>query len=227
MLHIEDILYVSGLTKNLISVGILEDKGHRMIFMEKKALLWPKDTELSSTIVIGIKERGLYKVPGHIQALVHSTVNSCELWHRRFGHLHYKALSRLQKMVSGMPNFQFNHNSICKGCVLGKNIKKSFPVSNNRAKVILELIHSYVCGPMSTPSLNGHVYYVIFIDDFSRKSWIYFMKTKNETFTKFYEFKALIENQTGKHIRILRLDNGGEYESHKFEDFCKEAGIKR
>ena len=104
MLHIEDILYVPGLTKNLILVGILEDKGHRVIFMEKKALLWPKDIELSSTIVIGIKG-GLYKVPGHIQALVHNIVSSCELWHRRFGHLHFKALPGLQKMVSGMPTF--------------------------------------------------------------------------------------------------------------------------
>ena len=64
MLHIEDILYVSELTKNIILVGILEDKGHRVIFMEKKALLWFKDTEFISAIVIGIKEGGLYKVPG-------------------------------------------------------------------------------------------------------------------------------------------------------------------
>jgi hypothetical protein len=225
-LHIEDILYVPRLTKNLISVGVLEDKGHRVIFMEKKALLWPKDIDPSSTIVIGIKE-GLYKVLGHIQALVHITVISCELWHRRFGHLHFKALPGLQKMVSGMLTFQFNHNSICKGCMLGKNIKKSFLVNNKREKVILELIHSNVCGPMSMPSLNGQVYYVIFIDEFSRKSWIYFMKTKNETFKSFHEFKALIENQTGKPIRIPRSNNGGEYESHQFEDFCNEAGIKR
>jgi len=203
-MHIEDILYVLGLTKNLISVGILEDKGHRVIFVENKALLWPKDTELSSTIVIGIKEGGHYKVQGKIQELVHSIASCFELWHRRFGSLHFKVIIRLHKMVSGMLTFQFNYNSICKGCMLGKNIKKSFPVNNKRAKVILELIHSDVCGPMSTPSLNGYVYYVIFIDDFSRKSWIYFMKTNNETFKKFHEFKALIENQTGKHIRILR-----------------------
>jgi transposase InsO family protein len=130
-------------------------------------------------------------------------------------------------VVSGMPTFQFNRNNICKGCMLGKNIKKSFLVSNKRAKVILELIHSNVCGPISTSSLDGHVYYVIFIDDFSRKSWVYFMKSKNETFKNFHEFKALIENQTETHIRILRSNNGGEYESHQFEDFCKEEAIKR
>jgi hypothetical protein len=139
ILHIEDILYVPGLTKNLISIGILEDKVHREIFLEKKALLWPKDTEFSLAIVIGIKGGRLHKVLGHIQALVCNISSSCELWHRRFGHLHFKVLPGPQKMVSGMPTFQFNHNTIWKGCMLGKNIKKSFLVSNKREKVIFRI----------------------------------------------------------------------------------------
>ena len=63
------------------------------------------------------------------------------------------------------------------------------------------------------------MYYVLFIDDHSRKAWIYLLKDKSETFDRFKEFKALIENQTGRHIRILRSDNGGEYESNEFDDF--------
>jgi hypothetical protein len=177
-LHIEEILYVPGLKKNLISVAFLEDKGYRVIFMDKKALLWPKNEELSSTIVIGVREGGLYKLPGHIQALVHASVSPSEPWHQRFGHLHYKALLGLQKMVRGMPTLHFEHDGICRGCVLGKNIKKSIPNSNTRSKGILDLIHSDTCGPMSSPSLNGCLYYVIFIDDFSRKSWIFFFKGK-------------------------------------------------
>jgi hypothetical protein len=110
ILHINDVLYVPGLTKNLISVGVLEDHGHKVLFMEKKAHLWLKDTDLSSAIVIGHKEGGLYKVPELAQALVHSTVNTCELWHRRFDHLHFKALPGLQKMVSGMPPIQLEHD---------------------------------------------------------------------------------------------------------------------
>lgn len=62
---------------------------------------------------------------------------------------------------------------------------------------------------MSCPSLSGFLYYVIFIDDFSRKCWIYFLKAKNETIDKFKEFKVSIENQTGKRIKILKTDNGG------------------
>jgi hypothetical protein len=94
ILHFKDVLFVSGLTKNLISIGVLEDKGHIIVFMDKKVLLWLKDTELNSAIVIGIKG-GLYKVPGLIQALIHSTISPCELWHRRFDHLHFKALPGL------------------------------------------------------------------------------------------------------------------------------------
>ena len=111
--------------------------------------------------------------------------------------------------------------------MLGKNAKKSFPRSITRSKEILELIHSDVCGPMSSPSLNGYLYYVIFIDDYSRKTWIYFLKTKGETFGKFQEFKALVEKQTGKNIRALRTDNEGEFDSHHFVDICKEASIRR
>jgi transposase InsO family protein len=80
---------------------------------------------------------------------------------------------------------------------------------------------------MSSPSLNGYLHYVIFIDDYSRKCWIYFLKGKSDTFDKFKEYKSFIEKQTGKHIIILRKDNGGDFESLQFEDFCKSAGIKR
>ena len=114
--------------------------------------------------------------------LVHDEVSPNEIWHRRLGHLHFKALADLQKMVSGMPNLDFSQKEICKGCSLGKNVKKSFPSSMHSSKDILELIHSDICGPMSSPSLSGYLYYVIFIDDYSRKTWIYFLKAKNGTF---------------------------------------------
>jgi len=70
-------------------------------------------------------------------------------------------------------------------------------------------------------------YYVIFIDDYSRKCWIYFMQKKDQTFSKFCEFKALVEKESGKKIKALRSDIGGEFVSQEFKDFCATEGIKR
>ena len=69
-------------------------------------------------------------------------------------------------------------------------------------------------------------YYVIIIDDYSRNCWIYFMQKKDQTFTKFCEFKALVEKESGKNIKALRSDNSGEYVSREFKDFFVVEGIK-
>lgn len=149
-LKITEILYVPGIKKNLLSVSALEDKGFRVTFMEGKALLWHKDSSLESAIEIGVRVGGLYKLLGHlIQALVHKTDNLYELWHRRFGHLHYGALPKLQNSVTGMPDILNDHDGVCRGCVLGKNVKSFFPSSSRRSKGILDLVHSDICGPMS------------------------------------------------------------------------------
>jgi hypothetical protein len=124
-------------------------------------------------------------------------------------------------MVEGIPKLKSTHEGICKGCALGKNIKKPFPSNNNRSKEILDLIHSDVCGMMPDRSLGGSLYYVIFIEDYSRNTWLYLLKTKDELFNKFQEFKEEIENLTNKKIKTLRIDSGGEYTSKEFVAFCK------
>ena len=75
----------------------------------------------------------------------------------------------MSKAVLGIPELQAKHGGVCKGCAQGKNVKKPFPSSDSKAKGILDIIHSDVCGPMATTSLSGYVYYVSFIDDFHIK----------------------------------------------------------
>ena len=112
---------------------------------------------------------------------------------------------------------------------MGKYTKTAFPSSDNRSARTFDLIHSDLCRPMSFVSLRGYEYYVTFIDDHSRKTWIYFLKSKKseEVLQRFQEFKALVENQTGRKIRVLRSDNGGEYTSKEFDGFCRQEGIRR
>jgi hypothetical protein len=82
-----------------------------------------------------------------------------------------------------------------------------------------------VFGPVLVPSLGKYFYYVSFIDDFSRNTWIYFLKNKFEVFDKFKEFKTLLENQTEKKIKVLGRDNGREFCENEFEEFCEKCGI--
>jgi hypothetical protein len=128
-------------------------------------------------------------------------------------HLHHGAPKVLREAVTRLLEFNSDQHGVCKGCALGKYAKIVFSSSHNRAKGILDLIHSDVCGPMLAMSTGGFNYYVSFIDDHSKKTWIYFMKTKDEVFNRFQEFKALVEKQTCKKIKVLRSDNGGEYTS--------------
>ena len=130
-------------------------------------------------------------------------------------------------MVIGLPCICINHEGFCKGCAHGKNTKNAFPRSNNKTKRTLDIFHSDVCGSMSATSLSEYVYYVSFIDDYSCNTWIYFLKSKDEVFGKFKEFKALVENLFENNIKTLISDNGGEFTLNEFKDFCKEARIKR
>ena len=104
--------------------------------------------------------------------------------------MHYRALPLASKAVEGLPEIQVEHDGVCKGCAKGKNKKKTFPSSESKEKGILEIIHFDVCGSMSSSSLSGYAYYVSFIDDFSMKTWVYFMKNKDEVFSKFKQFKS-------------------------------------
>jgi hypothetical protein len=213
-MRMKDVLYIPGLTKNLLSISTLNKKGFRVSFIDGEVIMWPKGKTIEDAIIIETKEGGLYKLKGHLDvALTHSTESPCELWHRKLANINYKALPYVRKVVKGLPEFKVDHEGVCKGCAQGKNIKNPFPKSDSKAEGILELIHSDVCGPMPSTSLSGYVYYVSFIDDYSRKTWFY--------------FKAFILNLFERKIKIPRSNNGGEYTSKEFVRFCRDAEIKR
>ena len=111
------------------------------------------------------------------------------LWHQRLGDIGEKGLKILHGngMVEVMSNCSLDFD-FCEHCVYGKQNRVSFPTGAKRANKILELVHSDVFGPMSVPSLGKSVYYVSFIDDFSRNTWIYFLRNKSKAFDRFKEF---------------------------------------
>ena len=152
--------------------------------------MWSKGKTLEDFVVIG-EEGGLYKLKGYPKTtLVHDTTSSSELWHRRIDHINYKALPYVSKVVTGLQYLKIDHDGTCKGCARGKNINNPFLKSETKTKVTLELIQFDVGDPIPSISLSGYEYYVTIIDEYSRKTWIYFLKTNSEVFEKFKEQQA-------------------------------------
>jgi len=231
-LYVSGVLHVPGLKKNLVSVSTLEDKGYEVFFKDRRAYIKPRGLSMGSEQVIGVRKDKLYKLQfdSHYALARSNSTRDYELWHGRVAHLGHSALKILDKIMTGMLSVTSEHHEICKGCVLGKYVRTPFPKSESRSKSILDLIHNDIYGPMSSLSIGGKFkYYITFIDDFSRKTWIYFLtgKTSEEVLKRFLEFKALVETQTGKRIKSLRSDNGGEYTLYSFKRFGVEVGIKR
>ena len=162
----KDVLYVPRLKKNLLSISALDKKGFRVAFVDGEFLMWTKRKTIDDAIVIGVEEGGLYRLKGHVDStLITSIISPCELWHRRLAHIHYKALPIVSKVVTSLLEIQIDHEGMCKGCCAqGKNIKNPYPNSDNKAKGILDIIYSDICGPVQTTSLSGYVYYASFID---------------------------------------------------------------
>ncbi|MCO5568696.1 hypothetical protein L7F22_022395 [Adiantum nelumboides] len=159
-----------------------------------------------------------------------SVVADIEIWHKRIGHANVQRLKTMQsqELVTGLPVFKVaDMKKVCEACQFGKQAKASFPHNKHVSINALELIHSYVWGPAKTVSMGGCRFYVTFIDDHTRKVWVYFMKEKSEVFTHFQNFKAMAEKQTGKYVQCLRSDGGGEYFSNEFSSFLKKHGIQR
>uniref|UniRef100_A0AAV1UYS4 Integrase catalytic domain-containing protein n=1 Tax=Peronospora matthiolae TaxID=2874970 RepID=A0AAV1UYS4_9STRA len=154
--------------------------------------------------------------------------NTSYLWHLRLGHIGHGGLDAIVKKDygSGIGMKSVQKWEFCKGCALGKQTRVSYmPKSPDRARMLLEVIHSDVCGPMKTPTFSGKRYFVTFINEYSHYCVVYLLQNKSEVATKFAQFVALAETQTGKRVKTLRSDNGGEYTSRTMSKFCADHGI--
>ena len=130
----------------------------------------------------------------------------------RFGHFYFSGLNYLSRkgLVSGLPRIHIP-NCVCEICQLGKKHRDPFPTGKSwRARRLLEIVHSDLCS-VEVSSNGGSRYFITFIDDFSRYTWVYFLKQKSEACDVFKTFKAFVEKQSGYKIKILRTDRGTEY----------------
>ena len=117
------------------------------------------------------------------------------------------------------------YNNNCDICKLAKQTRLPFSLSNNKSEASFDLIHSDVWGPAPITSYNGFRYFVIFIDDYSKATWLYLLKSKDEVFNRFQEFLNLVETQFNAKIKIFRSDNGTEFVNNNFINLFSKKGI--
>ena len=227
-IDVNEVLHVPNLATNLLSVHKIVQKGNSVLFDKYGCVIKNK----ANNIVVACKPKnGVYKISdAENMCLLTQKNNSAMLWHRRLGHVNYQTLLKMKNNNVGGLIFEKSDNDSeiteCKVCMEAKQHRVPFKSSKTKSRCVLELIHSDVIGPMETQSIGMSKYILTFVDDFSKKIFCYFLKTKNQVFDKFIEFKNLVENQTEKKIKILRTDNGTEYMSNSFKKFLIENGIR-
>jgi len=223
---LKQVRHVLEMRMSLISMGRLDVEGYLTSFgkggwkISKGALVMAK----------GPKTGTLYTLKTLIGKLDLAAItkegNSADMWHKCLGHMSEKGLKILvdKNLLLGLKSYSLD---LCEHCIYVRQRRVSFlRGSHNRKKNVLELVHSNVFGHVNIKSLGGASYFVTFIDDASRKVWAYPMKNKSEVFGIFQKFHVAVERETNKLLKCLRTDNGGEYCSNAFKEYCNSFGIK-
>jgi transposase InsO family protein len=233
---ISEVYYIPELKNNLLSMGQLQDKGVTILIQHGKCKVFHPtkgliiQSKISTNRMFVVRATMIPKATTCLQVVIE---DESYLWHCRFGHVSFKGLRTLQskRMVNGLPSGLPSPTAcaqVCTTCLIGEQHRESIPKKSLwRASQKLELVHADICGPINPASNSNKRYFLSFIDDFSRKTWIYFLHEKSEAFTMFKRYKACVEKETGAYLKCLRTDRGGEFNSNEFEEFCKENGITR
>ena len=211
--HLENVLHVPTITKNLVSVGQMVDQGLQVRFNSHGVFV--EDLKNKCKLVTkGEKKGRLFTLdvtmPNADTAMyVDSSrvINDIDIWHKRIGHANMQRLKSMQSsgVVTGLPKFKDNAIvKVCAACQFGKQARHRFMRHEIESSKPLEIIHSDVW-TADTMTIGGCYYFVTFIDDYSRKVWVYFMKAKSEVFAYFQEFKAMVEKETGLQIKCLQF----------------------
>ncbi|PRQ17544.1 putative RNA-directed DNA polymerase [Rosa chinensis] len=233
-LQLHNVLYVTDLSHHLISVPQLNTESQCSITFYPMYVIF-QDLLTRELIGRGYLRGRLFHLdqtyagekPG-AQSRTALTSNSDKLsevwlWHRRLGHPSFSLMKKY------MPTLFIGVNESvlrCETCVLAKSHRATYPPSfSNKSVIPFELIHSDVWGPSREPTVSGMRYFVLFIDDCTRLSWVALLRTKDEVFPAFQTFRTLVQTQYNSTIRVLRSDNGGEYVNHFFKDFFQTHGI--
>ncbi|GJY83601.1 retrovirus-related pol polyprotein from transposon TNT 1-94 [Tanacetum coccineum] len=150
------------------------------------------------------------------------------LWHRQLSHLNFGNINQLTShdLVDGLPKFKYYKNHLCSACEQGKSKKASLPsklVPSTESK--LELLHIDLCGPLRVASINGKKCILVIVDDYSRYTWVYFLRTKDEAPDMIIDFVNQVQRNLKASILTIRTDNRTKFKNEKLRAFYAKLGI--
>nr|GEZ78094.1 retrovirus-related Pol polyprotein from transposon TNT 1-94 [Tanacetum cinerariifolium] len=150
------------------------------------------------------------------------------LWHRRLSHLNFGAINHLarQGLVRGLSKLKYKKDHLCSACAMGKSTKKTHkPKSEDTNQEKLYLLHMDLCGLMHVKSVNGMKYILVIMDDYSRFTWVKFLRSKDETPDFIIKFLKMIQVRLNVPVRRIRTDNGTEFVNQTLRNYYEEVGI--
>jgi len=230
-ISINNVWLVDGLKHNLLSISQFCDNGYDVLFDETSCTVVNKSD--NSIIFKGKRMDNVYKI--NFSELVDQkvvcllSVNDKKwVWHKMLGHANWRLISKLSKsqLVKGLPDIDYHSDALCGACQKVKIVKTSFKAkdiaSTSRP---LELLHIDLFEPVTTESLYGSKYGLVIVDDYSRWTWVKFLRSKDCAYDVFSSFCTQIQSEKEMKILKVRSDHGGEFENESFESFCKKHGI--
>ena len=231
-LTLNEVLHVPGLRENLLSVRALVCHDYKDISIEflSDACVFKRGGleihRMPLTDSLWLLKAGITELASSARAV---GTYDLSLWHLRLNHLNKRTLVEMVRkgLLPGVELKDEDEYVLrCIGCGLGKMHKEPHKRRTWRAEK-LELIHTDLCGPMDTATLlHGKAYFMTFIDDYSRRSWVRLLAHKDEAFECFQEWLAEVERETGLKVKVLKSDGGGEYVNSSFKAFLGARGIK-
>jgi hypothetical protein len=230
----ENVLYVPKISVNLLSMyQMLNSRnGNKFIFTPNFVDIYDMQTNSRvSTSEVNHQSR-LYTFSKFIELdsallLTHADESS-RIWHKRFGHLNLIYMQQISKKIlfDGLPDIHFS-KGVCERCVLGKHPQEKFNKGKyQRSSVPLYMIHSDLMCPFPHPSIQKSESCSHFFYDFSHFTWICFLRQKSEVFQHLKDFKAMVETQSRKKIKVPQIDNRGECVNHDIHNLFHEEGIR-
>ncbi|GJS18536.1 putative ribonuclease H-like domain-containing protein [Tanacetum coccineum] len=240
-LDFEDVYFVNELKFNLFSVSQMCDKKNYVLFTDTECLVLSPNFKLpdENQILLKIPRKdnmysfdikNIVSKESLTCLIAKATSDESMLWHRRLGHINFKNINKLVKdnLVRGLPTKRFENDQTCVACLKGKQHRASC-----KSKVLnlitkpLFMLHMDLFGLTFVSSLMNKKYCLVVTENYSRFTWVFFLKTKDEINEILKNFIKQIENLVDKKVKIIRSDNRTEFKNKVMDDFCSEKGIKR